>query len=437
MSDDLRVLVVSHGHPSLSLGGAEIASHNLHKGLNALAGIKSVYLARVGAPTPRHAGTALMSLRQSASDILFHSDDYDHFFLSNRNTDDIRRDLVRYVRDLEPHVVHFHHVLGLGLEALYAIREALPDAAIVVTFHEFLSICHHHGQMVKTRSGQLCRRASPTDCHTCFPDIAPARFLKRERFVRSMLELADVYVSPSRFLAERYAAWGLSPDKLFVIENGLAISEPAPPRVLPGSEQRRSRFAYFGQMTPFKGVDVLIDAVARVPERIWGEDSRLMIFGANLENQPPEFQARMKKLIEDAGSRVRFYGSYQNGEMPELMQTVDWVVVPSIWWENSPVVIQEALYHGRPLLCSNIGGMAEKVRNGQDGLHFRVGSPEDLADRFVEVLSDGGIWESLRGTMRRPLGHIDCAEQHLALYRAVLDRHSGADDARHGELEHA
>jgi len=437
MTEELRVLVISHGHPSLSLGGGEIASHNLHKGLNALAGIKSVYLARVGSPTPRHAGTALMSLRQSASDILFHSDDFDHFYLSNRNTDDIRRDLVRFVRDINPHVVHFHHILGLGLEALYAIREALPDAAIVVTFHEFLSICHHHGQMVKIKSGQLCRRASPTDCHSCFPEIAPASFLKRERFVRSMLELADVYVSPSRFLAERYAAWGLSPDKLFVIENGLAIREPAPPRVLPGAEQRRSRFAFFGQMTPFKGVDVLIDAVARVPERIWGEDSRLMIFGANLEYQPPEFQARMKKLIDDAGSRVRFYGSYQNSEMPELMQTVDWVVVPSIWWENSPVVIQEALFHGRPLLCSNIGGMAEKVRNGQDGLHFRVGSPEDLADRFVEVLSNGHVWESLRGSMQRPLGHVDCAEQHLALYRAVLDRHSHADGGEVGQLERA
>ncbi|WEK49208.1 MAG: glycosyltransferase family 4 protein [Candidatus Kaistia colombiensis] len=437
MTEDLRVLVISHGHPSLSLGGGEIASHNLHKGLNALAGIKSVYLARVGSPTPRHSGTALMSLRQSATDILFHSDDFDPFYLSNRNTDDIRRDLVRFVRDLNPHVVHFHHILGLGLEALYAIREALPDAAIVVTFHEFLSICHHHGQMVKTRDGQLCRRASPTDCHSCFPHLAPASFLKRERFVRSMLELADVYVSPSRFLAERYAAWGLSPDKLFVIENGLAIAEPAPPRALPGAEQRRSRFAFFGQMTPFKGVDVLIDAVARVPERVWGEDSRLMIFGANLEFQPPDFQARMKKLIEDAGSRVRFYGSYQNSEMPELMQTVDWVVVPSIWWENSPVVIQEALFHGRPLLCSNIGGMAEKVRNGGDGLHFRVGSPEDLADRFVDVLSNGQLWESLRGTMRRPLGHVDCAEQHLALYRAVLDRHSHADGAEAGQLERA
>ncbi len=68
----------------------------------------------------------------------------------------------------------------------------------------------------------------------------------------------------------------------------------------------------------------------------------------------------MQKLIEEAGPRVRFYGAYQNAEMPRLMQSVDWVVMPSIWWENSPIVIQEALHHRRPVICSNIGGMAEK-----------------------------------------------------------------------------
>ena len=55
------------------------------------------------------------------------------------------------------------------------------------------------------------------------------------------------------------------------------------------------------------------------------------------------------------------------------MAEIDWVVVPSIWWENSPLVIQEAFLHGRPVICSDIGGMAEKVRHGVDGLHFRVG----------------------------------------------------------------
>lgn len=422
MSEQLRVLVVSHAHPTVSLGGAEIASHNLHRGLNALPQVESVYLARVGHPVPRHAASALMSLGLAEDEVLFHTDDYDQFFMSNGDTQAISRDLLRLARDLRPHVVHFHHVLGIGFEALYALREAFPHAAILVTFHEYLSICHNHGQMVKRPSGQLCETASPIACHDCFPDIPLSRFLKREAFARGMLGLADAFVSPSRFLAERYIKWGLDEDKLCVIENGITVETAAPIRPLQGPGARRNRFAYFGQMTPFKGVDVLIDAVSRIPRKIWGDDSCLMIFGGNLERQPLEFQERMQKLIADAGPRVRFYGAYQNADMPRLMRSVDWVVLPSVWWENSPVVIQEALLHGRPMICSDIGGMAEKVRDGKDGLHFRAGSSQDLADRIVEVLADTQAWDRLRGSMRQPADHLGCAREHVKLYRTLLRR---------------
>ena len=422
MNEKLRVLVISHAHPALSLGGAEIASHNLHRGLNALPNVESVYLARVGHPVPRHAASALMSLRLAEDELLYHADDYDHFFLSNGDTQTISRDLLRFARDLRPHVIHFHHVLGIGLETLYALREAFPHAAIVVTFHEYLSICHNHGQMVKRASGQLCETASPVACHGCFPDIPVSRFLKREQFTRGMLELADAFVSPSRFLADRYAAWGIDRDKLCVIENGVVVEAAAAPRALQGPKARRNRFAYFGQMTPFKGVDVLIDAISRVPKDIWGEDACLMIFGGNLERQPIEFQERMKKLIADSGPRVRFYGAYQNVDVPRLMRSADWVVLPSVWWENSPVVIQEALLHRRPMICSDIGGMAEKVRDGKDGLHFRAGSSQDLADRIVETLGDNALWDQLRISMRPPADHLGCAGEHVKLYRTLLRR---------------
>jgi len=419
-TDRLRVLVVSHAHPSLSLGGAEVASHNLHRGLNALEGALSFYLARVGHPVPRHGASALMSLRQAEGEVLYHADEYDHFLLSNRNTDEIRRDFLRFVRDLAPDVVHFHHVIGLGLETLFAVRDALPDVVIVVTFHEFLSICHHHGQMVKTTGMRLCERASPADCHGCFPQVSPSRFLQRERFAQEMLGLADHYVSPSRFLAKRYIEWGLDAGRMSVVENGLAVAEAAPPRPLTGPSPRRSRFAYFGQMTPYKGADVLLDAVGRVPEAIWGEDARLMIFGGNLERQPKPYQEKVAELVAKAGDRVRFYGAYQNAEMPRLMRSADWLIMPSVWWENSPIVIQESFFHGRPLIASNIGGMAEKITDGVDGLHFRAGSAEDLADRLIEALTDDGLWERLRAGIRPPDGHVDCARTHLDLYRRLV-----------------
>ncbi len=130
--------------------------------MNSIPEVQSVYLARAAHPIPRHGTTALMSMRRASDEILFHADEYDHFYLSNKNTDEIRRDLLRFVRDYDPDIVHFHHVLGLGLETLYAIREALPDRIILVTFHEFLSICNNDGQMVKAGTSKLCSEASPS-----------------------------------------------------------------------------------------------------------------------------------------------------------------------------------------------------------------------------------------------------------------------------------
>ncbi|MXN64359.1 glycosyltransferase [Stappia sp. GBMRC 2046] len=426
--EDMRVLVISHGHPDLSLGGAEVASYNLHKGLNELEGVRSFFMARVGSPYPRHSASALMGHQGADDEILYFADDYDHFLLSNRNTDDIRRDLQRFLRTLRPDVVHFHHFIGLGLETLFAVRETLPEAAIIVTFHEFLSLCHHHGQMVKTGGTKLCNAASPIACHGCFPDISPGDFLRRERFVQSMLQIADHYISPSRFLAERYIRWGLPGNRMKVIENGLNISSEAEPRRLSSEEDRRGRFAFFGQLTPYKGADVLLDAIGRVPETAWGDDARLMIFGGNLERQPEWFQKKIGESIEKAGDRVRFYGSYQNSEMPRLMRSADWVVIPSVWWENSPIVIQEAFFHRRPLISSNIGGMAEKIRDGVDGMHFRVGSAEDLADRMTEALTEPDLWERLRAGIRRPSTHVECAEAHLELYRGLVEGTSALDD---------
>jgi glycosyltransferase involved in cell wall biosynthesis len=105
------------------------------------------------------------------------------------------------------------------------------------------------------------------------------------------------------------------------------------------------------------------------------------------------------------------------------MRQVDWVVVPSIWWENSPLVIQEAFLHGRPVIASDIGGMKEKVLEGINGIHFRMGSAEDLADKLSTALSEPALWDRLRDCAPHPIGHDEAARQHLDLYRKLGGAH--------------
>ena len=415
----MRVLIISHGHPSYSIGGAEVASHALFRAINSVPGQEAYYLSRAPALIRRHAATPLMSLRHGEREAFLHTGTWDEFWLSNGGLTELAGAFAAYLKRIDPEIVHFHHVIGLGMEAIALVRRVLPRARVVITFHEYLAICANHGQMVKTGRHALCSDASPSLCNVCLPQHSPAQFFAREEHLKAHLLLADAYVSPSRFLLDRYVAWGLPPERFSVIENGVD-GKAVPARALTRSG-RRDRFAFFGQVTEFKGLPILLDAVSRVPDDVWGA-ATLSVFGGNLEYQPEAFQRRFHALVEAAGRRVRFHGSYRQDELPGLMSEVDWVVVPSIWWENSPVVIQEAFLHRRPVIASGIGGMAEKIRNGTDGLHFRAGSPESLADRLGRALEEDGLWAELSAGTPSPPDLGTFASEHLALYRDLPAR---------------
>ncbi len=101
------------------------------------------------------------------------------------------------------------------------------------------------------------------------------------------------------------------------------------------------------------------------------------------------------------------------------MRGVDAVVVPSIWWENAPVVIQEALLVGRPVICSDIGGMAEKVRPGLDGLHFSAGRPRSLARVLQTIAEVPDMLQSLARTIRPPWTTQDALRAYLDIYKTL------------------
>jgi glycosyltransferase involved in cell wall biosynthesis len=146
--------------------------------------------------------------------------------------------------------------------------------------------------------------------------------------------------------------------------------------------------------------------------------------GANLDLQTDDFQRRVAALLEETAATCRFGGPYAPTDVGPLMAATDWVVAPSIWWENSPLVIQEAMQHGRPVICSDIGGMAEKIEDGVNGLLFRRGDPDSLARVLHRAATEQGLWEALHANVRPPLRMQD----HLATLSALYDEAA----ARHG-----
>ena len=190
-----------------------------------------------------------------------------------------------------------------------------------------------------------------------------------------------------------------------VIENGQTDLPPLAPRPIAENETR-NRFGYFGQVNPYKGIDILLEALRSMTKE---ERKQVLveIHGSNLETQSGDFQIKIKKLAKKliAEGCLRWVGPYRPDEQRTRLKEIDWVIVPSIWWENSPMVIQEAFTAGRPLIVSNIGGMAEKVQDGVDGLHFSARNPLELANKLKYAVSNKTLWNDLHQNIAPPLSY--------------------------------
>lgn len=408
-----RILVVSHGHPDFSLGGAEIAAYNLFEAFKNNDDVEDTwFLARAD----RGRGVTGQIHKRRDNEYLWEQGIADWHLMKSAHQESITTWFVDLLKSLKPTVVHIHHYAHIGLEFIRAIKKYDSSIKVYLTLHEYMSICKHNGQMVKTGEGmKLCSSESFDECRGCFPEHTAEDFWLRKHTFKSTFDLADGFISPSEFLRQRYINWGINENEIVVIENGQSNLPPLEPRAIQ-EDETRNVFGFFGQVNPYKGIDVLLEALRSMTKE---ERKRVLveIHGANIEAQSGEFQTKIKKLAKKliAEGCLRWVGPYRPEEQRSKLQEVDWVVVPSIWWENSPMVIQEAFTAGRPLIVSNIGGMAEKVDDGVNGLHFSARNPQSLAKVMLSAISPN-TWQALLNGIVAPLTYSDSAGLHLTFF---------------------
>ena len=421
----LKVLYVVHNHPGNRPGGTEAYALELYRAMQSSQEVEPLFLAKTGPPVSKtscyHPGTLLTRVGDGAQ-FLFNTDGSNYDWLNGRlpNKLPLTKFLREFLEAERPDVVHFQHTLFFGWDVLRATRNALPDAPIVYTLHEYIPICHRDGQMLRTAeaNNELCRQESPIRCHECFPHVSPQDFFLRKRFIQAHLEYVDLFLAPSRFLLGRYVDWGLPAEKIRHEEHGFA--EPAQ---IAGARETssmapRTRLAFFGQLSHPKGINVLLEAMTHLKKL--APDASLWIYGANLELQTEEFQSEFRRLLRKAKDNVVFCGPFHHDDLPKLIEDIDWVVIPSVWWENSPLVIHEAFMQRRPVICSDIGGMAEKVSHEVNGLQFRAGDPVKLAAALARAVSTPGLWEKLREGISAPHSMDEHVASLTSIYRNLL-----------------
>ena len=420
MSRKTRILIIAHGHPDNSKGGGEVAAYNLHNKLNTTDNYHSVFFARHARDELLHPGS-LLSGNGRPNEVLLHSTRNDYFLHSQHNKVMVEREFRQTLERVNPDIIHFQHYVHLGLELIREARAFNPQVRIVLTLHEFIAICNNSGQMMTT-SNSLCHESSPGACVKCFPQHPPQDFLMRKLFFKSHFDLVDTFISPSHFLKDRYVDWGIPAEKINVIENLLDDSKykaNLSHTIDTAVTAERVRFSFFGQINWFKGLDVLLHAIEKLPKEI-RDRTQLDINGAGLEQQPEHLRNQIQHLVGSMLDVVNMRGPYTQTDLSALMHSSHWMIVPSKWWENSPVVILEARKHGLPVICSDIGGMAEKIENNVTGLHFQVGRPDALARVITWAVENPDEQVRFADRMKTSYREGEAFKMHSLLYSELI-----------------
>ncbi|MCK4615122.1 MAG: glycosyltransferase, partial [Thermoplasmata archaeon] len=225
-------------------------------------------------------------------------------------------------------------------------------------------------------------------------------------------------LSPSMFLKEYFENNGIPREKVRYSRYGFRTDRITRKNRI-YTRNSKVTFGFMGRVIPVKGIHILVKAFGKLSAKNRKNTNnmrncRLQIFG--------DAGPLRKYLNGYASENVIFRGGYKNWEIDSVLGEIDVLVVPSIWYENSPLVIQEAFLAGIPVITSNIGGMAELVKDGVNGLTFEVGDVDDLGNKMERILADPTILNDLKPDRHSVRTIEDDATGVMDAYREVLNR---------------
>ncbi len=351
-----------------------------------------------------------------------------------------------YVRETSPDVIHAMHLQGLSASVLPAFKES--GVPLVFTAADFWPVCPVVD--LRRHDGALCAGPEVTHCVRCIAsrnpnprlkdaaNLVPGAVLKvadelsrmplcrlslplrqvravgeRPVYIKENMELVDRVVAYTGLARDLLASNGVEAGKTVVSHYGIETSDLAE-----AAERRRPsptlRVGFVGTVAPHKGCDTLVRAFKTLPPEL---DAALAIHGD--PERYPSFAGELRELAAD-DRRISFRGAFSHDELGHVMSGIDVLVVPSRWYENAPGVIFEAFAARTPVVATNLKGMSEFVKHGENGLLFELENPQDLSRQLRRLSQEPGLAKRLRAGITPVKTVAEYADEMEELYASLL-----------------
>ena len=301
------------------------------------------------------------------------------------------------IKKLQPNIAHIGHLNHLSTGLVDVLEQfKIP---IIYTLHDFWLMCPR-GQFLTRSIGraegnfQLCThqddKKCAIDCYKVYfsgikeneaNDVEQWESWVHSRMeeIKRIVSKINLFIAPSKYLKDRFEEdFHISRDKIIYLDYGFPTEYLVPTEKIKKDEPYT--FGYIGTHIPAKGVNLLIDAFKKIEK-----PAILKIFGRENGQSTKALQA----MACSSKNKIEFLGEYMNHNLVnDVFSKVDCIVVPSIWGENSPLVIHEAQACKIPVITADFGGMKEYVAHNVNGLLFKHRETDSLAEQLNFAISN-------------------------------------------------
>lgn len=446
----MRICQVVNGLAPETTGGTEIYAAGLAKELVRQGNAVSVF---TRSASPNAAEYHLRNTIQDGVNVTEINNNLTHAgaFSGTYENPNISEAFATWLDKMVPDVVHFQHLIYLSTSC---VREAAKrNIPILMTLHDYWLICQR-GRFLKPDLS-VCPGQTDLGCAQCFAHlldprtavlnsllgpllrkypsfrdivrrlfgrrvssrkmspVAVQQIRQRMEHVRELCQLISLFLAPSRYLRQQFLNFGIPEDKIIYHECGLDTNGFEDPK----STRKRGalRFGYIGVVDPVKGVDLLVEAFQPVQE------AELNIYGAEARYAPYPDERRFRRQLLRS-SRIQLMGSYNRTELGQILSEVDVVIVPSIWYENAPLVIREAFLARKPVITADFGGMKEWVEHGVNGLLFRPRNIQELRRTILRFVEEPDLVSRLSRNFPKVRSISEDAEILCRYYRDLTEK---------------
>nr|WP_172686771.1 glycosyltransferase [Rickettsia endosymbiont of Ixodes pacificus]AKS10329.1 D-inositol 3-phosphate glycosyltransferase [Rickettsia endosymbiont of Ixodes pacificus] len=416
----MKILKVIHGYPPYYRAGSEVYSQTLARKLSDNHEIQVF---------ARHENSFLPSFHYST--VLDYGDPRILLHLINIPITKYRYKFIneevnirfeKIIDDFRPDLIHFGHLnhLSLSLPEI-ATKRGIP---IVYTLHDFWLMCPR-GRFIQRNSKELLQLCDGQEDKKCATECYKGYYTgdegllnteitywqqwvsTRMKQTKKIVEYVDHFVAPSKFLMNKFVKeFNIPHTKISYLDYGFDLNRLKDKNRIPEED---FIFGYIGTHTPEKGIDLLLKAFSSLSAK-----AKLRIWGA-LSQETAGLKAIANHFPQKVKDKIEWMGNYENENIvTEVFNKVDAIVVPSIWGENSPLVIHEAEQLRIPVITADYGGMAEYIQDGINGLLFKHRDTESLSEKMENLSIDKNLYTKLtkKGYLYSNDGNVPSISEH-------------------------